>query len=115
VGFIPYMSQVPVADLGGVTDEQVGDLPGAHLDKRIPESMVRKWNPTQLLLHSQTLPQILADGRLRGWNGYSVERRVAQMPFIGENYRARKVFSYGPTYHYVWLVREEEIAAALGD
>lgn len=104
VGYVPYVSGVEVIDLGGVTDPAIGRLPGPHLAKRLPEDWLAERRPGQLLLHSRRPPVVDREHRLRAFDGYPVERRVARMALIRNGFLVKEVFTYGPQYHYVWLV-----------
>ena len=91
VGYLAYQSGVEVIDLGGVTDPQIAQLPGGHLDKAIPVELLQGRDPQALLLHSAHRPRH-PEGRLRSLSGYPVERRVARLPWVrehrGESYDA---------------------------
>lgn len=105
VGRLVYKSGVLVGDLGGVTEPQVADLPGGHLSKRVPEATVEAWHPSQILLHSRRFPKVSSDGRLVAFDGYPVEIRVASMRMVRNRFRVRRVLTYAPGYHYIWLTK----------
>lgn len=106
VGYAAYQTQAEVIDLGGVTDNQIGRLPGAYLDKQVRESLLRERDPNLLLLHSAARPEV-RDGELVSFRGYGVEHRVARMNWVHQAFRVEQVIEYSPTYYYVVLVRRE--------
>jgi hypothetical protein len=107
VGYLGYLSGVPVVDLGGLTDPQIARMPGGHLDKRIDGEYLRARDPDVVVLHSAAAPDVGAAGELRAFAGYPVERRVAMLPFVRERFRVRDVIEYAPDYHYVVLARTQ--------
>lgn len=107
VGFLAYRSGVGVFDLGGVTDAAVAFAPGGHLDKHIDERLLRERAPDAILLHSRSAPQVGDDGELLGFDGYAVERRVAQMPWVRQHFTVASVHDYAPGYRYVLLLRRQ--------
>jgi hypothetical protein len=105
IGFLGYASGVYVVDLGGLTDPRIANMPGGHLAKHIDQAYLIEQAPDTIVLHSASAPRIDADGRLRGLDGYDVERRVAALPLVRADYRVEQVFHYAPRYHYVVLTR----------
>lgn len=105
IGYLAYHGRVRVLDLGGVTEPAVGRLPGRHLDKRIPETLLRQRQPDWLLLHSRVPPNVAPDGRLLTFSGYPVEHRVAAMAWVRRRFVVRRVFPYAARYHYILMRR----------
>lgn len=105
VGYIGWVSGLPVMDLGGITDADIGRLPGGHLDKHLSQELLTAKQPVQAILHSQRAPRVDQAGRLLGFFGYPVEHRFAKLANVQRNYRVRRIFRYGPDYYYIWLVR----------
>ncbi|MCA9537223.1 MAG: hypothetical protein KC593_26260, partial [Myxococcales bacterium] len=110
VGHLAYAGGFEVVDLGGITDLEIARLPGGHLSKRIPETLLRQRGVDAIVLHS-SLPARVGPapagqgGALLGLAGYPVEVQVARMPFVQEEFRVRAQVAYAPDYHYVVLRR----------
>jgi hypothetical protein len=105
VGYLGYASGVEVVDLGGLTDPRIARMPGGHLQKRIDPEYLSGRAPGAIVLHSATPPDVDADGRLRAFDGYPVELRVAAMPFVRREFRVQSVLRYAARYDYVVLAR----------
>jgi hypothetical protein len=95
--------QQEIIDLAGLTTPAVAYAPGGHLDKRIDEAWLYGQRPSALVLHSRERPRVDAQGRLRWFAGYPVERRILSFEFV-RAFRVREVLEYGPSYFYVVLV-----------
>ncbi|MDD9945667.1 MAG: hypothetical protein OXU20_31780 [Myxococcales bacterium] len=104
IGLLTYASGLPTLDLGGITDPQIGDLPGGHLDKRLPEALLREQAPDLIVLHARSPPRVSEQGRLLALSGYPVERRVASMAWVQRTYRVFKTVAYTSNYHYVVMI-----------
>jgi hypothetical protein len=104
-GYLPYASGVYAIDLGGLTDPRIARLAGGHIDKHIDEALLRARDPDAIVLHSASVPRVDAEGRLRAFDGYPVEQRIARMPFVREHFRVARYFEYAPSYGYVVLAR----------
>lgn len=106
-GFLAYASGVEVVDLAGLVDPDVARLPGGHLDKRVDPLWLATRDPDCILLHSSGPPRVDEEGRLRWLAGYGVERRVASMPFVVDEFRVAGTFAFAddPPYDYVLLSR----------
>ncbi|MBK6810744.1 MAG: hypothetical protein IPG81_17965 [Sandaracinaceae bacterium] len=104
IGYLAYAGDLQVVDLGGITDLEIARLPGGHLSKRIPESLLRGRGVDAIVLHSTTPPRVEA-GRLMGISAYPVELHVARMPFVRDEFRVTASVTYAPDYHYVVLRR----------
>jgi hypothetical protein len=107
IGYLGYASGAEVVDLGGLTDPRIARMPGGHLQKRIDPAYFRQRNPSAIVLHSRSAPVLAADGRLAAFDGYPVERRIAALPFVREQFRVQSVVRYAPGYHYVVLARPD--------
>jgi hypothetical protein len=94
-----------VVDLGGITDPEIARLAGGHLDKRLPEALLRRRAPTVIVLHSQSPPVFDEEGRLLHFRGHPVEHRVAAMPWVRRRFRVASVHPYGDARFYVVLRR----------
>ena len=94
-----------VVDLGGVTDATVGGSPGGHLDKHVQASLIVARNPDAIVLHSRSAPEVDSEGRLVAFDGYPVEARVADMPWVRERFRVGRIYAYAPNYYYVLMLR----------
>ncbi|HKU40542.1 MAG TPA: hypothetical protein VJR89_20420 [Polyangiales bacterium] len=105
VGFLVYASGVEAVDLGGITDPAIAALPGAHLDKRIPETWLTQRNPDALILHSAHPPLVAADARLLALSGYPVEQRVANSAWVRTQFKVATTVAYAPHYYYVLMLR----------
>jgi hypothetical protein len=104
IGFLSYASGVEALDLGGITDPEIGRLPGGHLAKVVPDSLLSKRAPDALILHSSQPPLVAADGRLLALAGYPVEQRVASGAWVRSRFRVALQRTYAPHYHYVLLL-----------
>jgi hypothetical protein len=104
IGYLAYAGDFQVVDLGGITDLEIARLPGGHLSKRIPESLLRGRGVDAIVLHSTTPPRVEA-GRLQGIAAYPVELHVARMPFVRDEFRVTASVTYAADYHYVVLRR----------
>ncbi|MFK7992021.1 MAG: hypothetical protein AB8I08_38745 [Sandaracinaceae bacterium] len=105
VGFLAYRSGAEVVDLGGITDPEVGRLPGGHVDKRLEPGWLATRDPAVIILHSTVPPQV-EEGRLLAFRGHPVEHRVAAMPWVVRHFRVSDVIPYAPGYLYIVLRRE---------
>lgn len=103
VGFIPWASGVEVIDLAGLTDPQVARAQGGHVAKRIDPGWLAAREPDAIVLHSAVEPRVDAEGRLETLAGFPVERAVAAMPWVREQYAVERVVRYAPEYFYVVL------------
>lgn len=104
IGYLAYTGGFDVVDLGGITDLEIARLPGGHLSKRIPESLLRGRGVDAIVLHSSTPPRV-EGGRLTSIAPYPVELHVARMPFVRDEFRVTATVAYAPDYHYVVLRR----------
>lgn len=104
IGYLAYAGDFDVVDLGGITDLEIARLPGGHLSKRIPESLLRMRGVDAIVLHSSTPPRV-EDGRIASFAAYPVELHVARMPFVRDEFRVNATVTYAPDYHYVVLRR----------
>jgi hypothetical protein len=104
IGYLSYASGVEAIDLGGITDPEIGHLPGGHLAKAVPDSLLSARAPDALILHSAQPPLVAADGRLLAIAGYPVEQRVASGAWVRNRFRVALERSYAPHYHYVLLL-----------
>jgi len=57
------------------------------------------------MLHSAEPVRVDAQGHVRWFQGFPVERRVLSMPWVIVNYRVLQVVSYHDAYHYVLLTK----------
>lgn len=112
VGFVGWVGELEVVDLGGLTDPRVGRAPGGHLAKRIDPGYLAARDPDAIVLHSARRPVVDERGRLRRLAGFAVERRVAAMPWVRERFRVQRVVRYHEGYWYVVLAREPDGNAA---
>jgi hypothetical protein len=103
VGALGYFADVTILDLGGLTEPRIAHAPGGHLNKHVDSAWLHSRAPSLILLHSSDAPQVDAQGHLRWFRGYPVERRVLEMPWVVRDYRVREVITYAPDYHYVVL------------
>jgi hypothetical protein len=104
VGYLGYESGVETVDLGGITDPEIGRLPGGHLSKLVSDSLLSRREPDALILHSAQPPLVAADGRLLAISGYPVEQRVAAGAWVRSRFRVALERTYAPHYHYVLLL-----------
>jgi len=105
VGFLAYAADLDVVDLGGITDPAIGRMRGGHADKAIDPGLLLARDPDAIVLSSRAPPRIDDRGRLRGFAGLPVERRVAAMPWVEARLRVRRVQPYGPGRFYIVLSR----------
>jgi hypothetical protein len=104
IGYLGYVSGVETVDLGGITDPEIGRLPGGHLSKLVSDTLLSRRDPDALILHSAQPPLIAADGRLLAISGYPVEQRVAAGAWVRSRFRVALERTYAPHYHYVLLL-----------
>jgi hypothetical protein len=104
IGYLGYESGVETVDLGGITDPEIGRLPGGHLSKLVSDSLLSRRAPDALILHSAQPPLVAADGRLLAISGYPVEQRVAAGAWVRSRFRVALERTYAPHYHYVLLL-----------
>ena len=104
IGFLGYASGVEAIDLGGITDPEIGRLPGGHLAKAVTDALLSKRDPDALILHSAQPPLVAADGRLLAIAGYPVEQRVASGAWVRSRFRVALQRTYAPHYYYVLLL-----------
>ena len=107
VGYLGYVGDLDVIDLGAVTDPELAYRPGGHLAKEIDPAWIELQNPDSILLHSSVPPVIDEGGELQGLRGYPVEMQLATMPWIRSNFRVFRSYRYHASYHYVWLRRRD--------
>ncbi len=112
IGYLGTKSGLDLVDLAGVTDPEIAHLPGGHLDKRIPDALLVRRAPDAIVLHSQTLPEIDAQGRLRSLRGYPVERRVAASAWVQRRFRTLQIVHYAPHYFYAVLLRDDRLPSS---
>ena len=93
----------PLIDLGGLTEPRIAHAPGGHLDKQLDGAWLATRAPALIVLHSREPPKVDAEGYLRWFAGYPVERRVLALPWVRAGYRVQHVLEYAPDYHYVLL------------
>lgn len=104
IGFLGYASGVEAVDLAGITDPEIGRLPGGHLAKAVSDSLLSRRAPDALILHSAQPPLVAADGRLLAIAGYPVEQRIASGAWVRSRFRVALQRTYAPHYHYVLLL-----------
>lgn len=104
VGHLGYVTDLPVVDLGGLTDPGIAAMPGGHLDKRVDWSSLRERDPDAIVLHAARPPVLGEGGELLGLDGYPVERRVARMPEVRTRFRVVHQHVHAPGYLYVVLL-----------
>jgi hypothetical protein len=104
IGFLGYASGVEAIDLGGITDAEIGRLPGGHLSKSVTDGLLSRRAPDALILHSAQPPLVAADGRLLAISGYPVEQRIASGAWVRSHFRVALQRTYAPRYHYVLLL-----------
>jgi hypothetical protein len=105
VGQLGTLADRELVDLGGITDPEIARLPGGHLDKHIPESLIARRAPDAILLHSTNAAADLdASGQLRSLHGSPVERRVAAMPWVRGRFAVASVVRYARGYDYILLL-----------
>jgi arabinofuranosyltransferase len=102
IGYFAYTAGIEVVDLGGLVDPEIARLPGGHLQKRIPLSLMQARAPDAVLLHSSR-PPVISDGALLALSGYPVEQRLANSRWLRGSYRAVKTWKYAPGYYYLAL------------
>lgn len=107
IGYLGLYSGLEVVDLGGVTDPEIARLPGGHLDKRLPRGLLERRAPDVIILHSATTPEVDSQLRLRSYEGYPVEQRVAADPWVQARFLVADVVHYAPRYKYVVLLRDD--------
>jgi len=105
VGFLAYEGDFEVVDLGGITDPEIGRLPGGHAAKRIDPGLLRARDPDTIVLHSTSPPRVDESGRLVRFAGHPVELEVAAMGWVRAEMRVAHIQSYAPGVWYVVLHR----------
>jgi hypothetical protein len=103
IGILGYVYEGPILDLAGLTEPRIAYAPGGHLAKHVDSAWLRSRTPALILLHSDERPRLDADGHVRWFRGYPVERRVLAMPWVMQDYRASQLLPYNPSYYYVLL------------
>lgn len=111
-GYLPWAGAFRALDLAGITDPRVARSPGGHLDKRFDPGLLAAAEPDAILLHSSTPPVLDDRGRIDAMAGFSVEERVAAMPWVRAHYRAVRVVRYTPDYYYMVLARRDRESPA---
>jgi hypothetical protein len=106
VGALAYSLPNDVIDLGGLTEPHIAYAPGGHLAKRVDERWLESMAPARIILHSRERPRVDAQGRVRWFAGYPVERRVLGMRWVLEQYRVERVIRHAHDYFYVVLAPE---------
>lgn len=104
IGYLAYVGGFDVVDLGGVTDQQVAQTPGGHLDKALDPAWLAERAPDAIVLHASTAPRVSATGELLSLAGYPIERRVAAMPWVRAHFRVARIVEYAPGYVYVVML-----------
>jgi hypothetical protein len=112
VGYLAYASRLEVVDLAGLTEPDIARLPGGHLDKHVGAAFLAARDPDCILLHSSVKPRVDALGRLRRYDGFPVEERIARDPWLWSRYRVESVTRFAPRYYYVLLLRRPAIGDA---
>jgi hypothetical protein len=108
VGLLSRLFPGRVVDLGGLTEPAIAYATGRHLDKRIDGRWLLAQRIDALVLHSSATPRVDAEGRLRWFAGYPVERRVLALGWVQSEFRVKRVVPYADRYFYVVLVRRAE-------
>ena len=104
VGYLAYAGGFDVVDLGGVTDPEVAQTPGGHLDKTIDPAWLAERAPDAIVLHTSTAPRVSPTGALLSLGGYPVERRVAALPWVRAQFQVARIVEYAPGYVYVVML-----------
>lgn len=105
VGLLGAVYAGPIVDLGGLTEPRIAYTDGGHLDKRVESAWLEAQAPALILLHSAVPPRVDAQGRVRWFQGYPVERRVLAMPWVSEKYEVSRVEMHAPQYFYLLLTK----------
>lgn len=108
IGWLGASVSGRIVDLGGLTEPRIARAPGGHLDKHVDGAWLEGTSPRALILHSAVSPSVDAEGRLRWFAGYPVERRVLAFPWVQRDFRVRGVFRYDASYFYVLLTRRTQ-------
>lgn len=107
IGYLGYVSALPVVDLAGVTDPSIGQLEGRHGAKPVPFSLLLQREVDAIVLHSVAEPRVV-DGALRGLAGFLVEQQLAGDERLRRTFVVDRVVEYAPGYWYVLLLRRPE-------
>ncbi len=108
VGLLGEAYPGPILDLAGLTEPYVAHAQGGHLDKRISSAWLESRNVATFMLHSAEPVRVDAQGHVRWFRGFPVERRILSMPWVIMNYRVLQLVSYHDAYHYVLLTKRAE-------
>jgi hypothetical protein len=107
VGYLVYSAKLHALDLAGITDAAIAALPGGHVSKRIPPSLIMARAPDTLILRGRQL-RTLAGGQLPAnidWHSRT-ERDLAHAIEITRRFRPVHVVRYADGYVYYVLQRE---------
>jgi len=107
VGYLVYAARLQAVDLAGITDASIAALPGGHVSKRIPVSLVMERDPDTIILRGRQLRPI-DEGRLPAdveWHSRT-EHELAQSKQIASRYRPVHVVRYAERYVYYVLSRD---------
>lgn len=107
VGYLVYTANLRALDLAGITDATIAALPGGHVSKRIPVSLIMKRAPDTLILRGRQLRSI-EDGRLPAdieWHSRT-EHDLAHSADIARHYHPVHAVRYAAGYIYYVLQRD---------